>query len=86
MLVSFKDKILARRVGSSNVTSHGVIKTSEGKEKPLEIEIISSSIENVSPGDRFLIARYSGIEFEYLETDLIVVVEDDIIARIEVTK
>ncbi len=82
MISSYKDKILAKRVGEENVTSLGVIKTSEGKEKPLQIEVVSSGVDGINPKDRYLIARYSGIEFDYNNEEYIVVVEDDIIATI----
>jgi chaperonin GroES len=83
MLTSYKNKILAKRVGEDTITSNGVIKTSNGKEKPLVISVIESGVDGISKGDSFLIARYSGVEFDYNGEEYIVVVEDDIIATIK---
>jgi chaperonin GroES len=82
-LTSYRNKILAKRVGEDTVTSNGVIKTSNGKEKPLMIVVIESGVDGISKGDSFLIARYSGVEFDYEGEEYIVVVEDDIIATVK---
>jgi chaperonin GroES len=82
-LTSYRNKILAKGVGEDTVTSNGVIKTSNGKEKPLMIVVIESGVDGISKGDSFLIARYSGVEFDYKGEEYIVVVEDDIIATVK---
>jgi len=80
---AYGGNIIAKRVGLDNKNSAGVVKTSSNKEKPLEIVVIDSNVVDILPGDRFLIARYSGTEIEHDGTDYIVVTKDDIIARVQ---
>ena len=82
MIKAYGGNIIAQRVGSDNRNSAGVIKTSANKEKPLEVSIVDSTVEDVNKGDCFLIARYSGTEIAHDDTDYIVITKDDIIARV----
>lgn len=82
VIKAYGGNIIAKRVGLDNKNSAGVVKTSSNKEKPLEVLVVDSNVYNISSGDRFLIARYSGIEIEHDGTDYIIIVEDDIIARL----
>jgi len=82
MIKAFEDKILAKRVGEDNLTSKGVVKTSTNKEKPLKVVIIDSAVSEVVKGDTFLIARFSGMEFEFENEEYLTIGIDDIIARI----
>ena len=83
MIVPYGDKIIVKRVGEENKSSLGVVKTSSNKEKPLTVSIYRSAIDGLNENELLLIARYSGMEFEYNGVDLIAITEDDIIAKVK---
>jgi len=83
MLKAFGENIIAKRIGTENKNASGVIRTSSNKEKPLEIEVVATNVDDVVKGKRYLIARYSGTEIEYEGEQFIIITTDDIIARIE---
>jgi len=82
MLKMFGERVMCKRIGSSRLTSSGVIKTSTNKEKPLFVEVVSSGIWDIKPGDSLLVARYSGMEIEYDDEDFVIIDKDDIIAKV----
>ena len=79
-LKPYRDKIIGQRVGKENERDSGIIKTSTGKEKPLVVKILESNVEDIRPGMHILIARYSGMEFDFRGDALLVIMPDDIVA------
>jgi len=75
--------ILCRRIGTETENKNGVKRTSSNKEKPLEVIILSSAVENVKKNEKYLIARFSGMEFEYENEDYVYITPEDIIAGVQ---
>ena len=82
MIEAFNNSIICKRVGSDLQTEGGALRTSSEKERPLQVEIISSTHKDVNPGDNFILARYSGMEFADGKEDLLFITIDDIVGKV----
>ncbi|HEX7839346.1 MAG TPA: co-chaperone GroES [Kofleriaceae bacterium] len=94
MIRPLYDRILAQRVGEPDRTSGGLFIPDNAKEKPLEAVVIAvgsgkllanGTIQPIAikPGDKVLIAKYSGSDVKLVGKDQIIVREDDVLAVLE---
>lgn len=93
-LTPLGDRILIRRTEEDEqTTSGGIIIPDTAKEKPQEGEVIAVGqgrlLENgdrqpidVAAGDRILFGKYSGTEVTFESEELLILREDDILAKI----
>ena len=93
-LTPLGDRILIRRTEEDEqTTSGGIIIPDTAKEKPQEGEVIAVGqgrlLDNgdrqpidVAVGDKILFGKYSGTEVEYESEELLILREDDILAKI----
>ena len=93
-LTPLGDRILIRRTEEDEqTTSGGIIIPDTAKEKPQEGEVIAVGqgrlLENgdrqpidVAAGDKILFGKYSGTEVTYESEELLILREDDILAKI----
>ena len=93
-LTPLGDRILIRRTEEDEqTTSGGIIIPDTAKEKPQEGEVIAVGqgrlLDNgdrqpidVAVGDKILFGKYSGTEVEYDNEELLILREDDILAKI----
>lgn len=82
MIVAFNNSIICKRVGNDLQTEGGALRTSSEKERPLQVEVVSSTHEAVQPGENFILARYSGMEFADGKDDLLFITIDDIVGKV----
>jgi len=94
MIRPLHDRILAQRLDEQDRTSVGLFIPDNAKEKPLEATVIAvgsgkllanGTIQPlaVKPGDKILIAKYSGSEVKVVGKYHIIVREDDVLGVIE---
>ncbi len=93
-LTPLGDRILIRRTEEDEqTTSGGIIIPDTAKEKPQEGEVIAVGqgrlLDNgdrqpidVAAGDKILFGKYSGTEVTYESEELLILREDDILAKI----
>ncbi len=93
-LTPLGDRILIRRTEEDEqTTSGGIIIPDTAKEKPQEGEVIAVGqgrlLDNgdrqpidVAAGDRILFGKYSGTEVTFESEELLILREDDILAKI----
>lgn len=93
-LTPLGDRILIRRTEEDEqTTSGGIIIPDTAKEKPQEGEVIAVGhgrlLDNgdrqpidVAVGDKILFGKYSGTEVTYESEELLILREDDILAKI----
>ena len=93
-LTQLGDRILIRRTEEDEqTTSGGIIIPDTAKEKPQEGEVIAVGhgrlLDNgdrqpidVAAGDKILFGKYSGTEVTYENEELLILREDDILAKI----
>jgi chaperonin GroES len=93
-LTPLGDRILIRRTEEDEqTTSGGIIIPDTAKEKPQEGEVIAAGqgrlLDNgdrqpidVAAGDKILFGKYSGTEVTYDNEELLILREDDILAKI----
>jgi chaperonin GroES len=93
-LTPLGDRILIRRTEEDEqTTSGGIIIPDTAKEKPQEGEVIAVGqgriLDNgdrqpidVAAGDKILFGKYSGTEVAYDNEELLILREDDILAKI----
>lgn len=93
-LTPLGDRILIRRTEEDEqTTSGGIIIPDTAKEKPQEGEVIAVGqgrmLDNgdrqpidVAVGDKILFGKYSGTEVTYDNEELLILREDDILAKI----
>ena len=93
-LMPLGDRILIRRTEEDEqTTSGGIIIPDTAKEKPQEGEVIAVGtgrlLDNggrqpmdVAVGDKILFGKYSGTEVTYANEELLILREDDILAKI----
>ena len=93
-LTPLGDRILIRRTeDDEQTTSGGIIIPDTAKEKPQEGEVIAVGhgrlLDNgdrqpidVAAGDKILFGKYSGTEVTYENEELLILREDDILAKI----
>jgi chaperonin GroES len=88
------DHILARRLVEASKTSGGLFIPDNAKEKPMEALVIAvgsgKRLDNgtrqaptVKPGDKILLAKYTGSEIKLEGTDHLILREDDVLAVLE---
>lgn len=93
-LIPLGDRILIRRTEEDEqTTSGGIIIPDTAKEKPQEGEVIAvgqgrlldngdRQVVDVAAGDKILFGKYSGTEVAYDNEELLILREDDILAKI----
>ena len=93
-LIPLGDRILIRRTEEDEqTTSGGIIIPDTAKEKPQEGEVIAVGqgrlLDNgdrqaldVAAGDKILFGKYSGTEVAYDNEELLILREEDILAKI----
>ena len=93
-LIPLGDRILIRRTEEDEqTTSGGIIIPDTAKEKPQEGEVIAvgegrlfdngeRQAIDVAAGDKILFGKYSGTEVTYENEELLILREDDILAKI----
>ena len=93
-LIPLGDRILIRRTEEDEqTTSGGIIIPDTAKEKPQEGEVIAVGqgrlLDNgdrqaldVATGDKILFGKYSGTEVAYDNEELLILREEDILAKI----
>ena len=90
------DRVLVRRIESTEKTAGGIIIPDTAKEKPMEGEILAvgnghrAEDGKVTPldvqvGDRVLFGKWSGTEVRIDGEDLLIMKESDIMGVIDVT-
>ena len=91
-VVPLYDRVLLRRLEEQGVKESGIIIPDTAKEKPLEAEVIEvgkGRIEGdkvipleVKKGDKVLIGKFGGTEVTIDGEELVIVREDEILAKI----
>ena len=86
------DRVLLRRVEEQEVKESGIIIPDTAKEKPLEAEVVAvgkGRIEGdkvipleVKKGDKVLIGKFGGTEVTIDGEELVIVREEEILAKI----
>ena len=90
------DRVLVRRIESTEKTAGGIIIPDTAKEKPMEGEILAVgsghraedgkvTALDVKVGDRVLFGKWSGTEVRLDGEDLLIMKESDIMGVIEAT-
>jgi chaperonin GroES len=94
-LVPLGDRIVVRPLEDEDeTTGGGIIIPDTAKEKPQEGEIVAvgpgklldsgeRQAPSVAVGDKVLYGKYSGTEIKYGGEDLLIVREDDILAKLD---
>ncbi len=82
MIEAFGKSIICKRVGSDLKTEGGALRTSSEKERPLQVEIISSTDVRIKKGENFILARYSGMELSDGKEDLLFITIEDIVGKV----
>jgi chaperonin GroES len=88
------DRILVQRLVEADKTAGGLFIPDNAKEKPMEALVIAvgtgkrledGSIQapSVKPGDKILLAKYSGSEVKLDGKDHLILREDDVLAVLE---
>ncbi len=87
------NRVLVRRSGVPQVTPGGIVIPESAREKPMEGIVVGIGpgkmgtnyrlTSQVQTGDRVWFGKYAGIEVTINGEDFIVMLEDDILARIE---
>jgi len=88
-----QDRVLVRRVAEEEKTKGGIIIPDTAKEKPAEGEVIAvgnGKVDEkgalraltVKKGDRVLFGKYSGTEIKIEEEELLILREDEILAKL----
>jgi len=91
-VVPLYDRVLLRRLEEQEVKESGIIIPDTAKEKPLEAEVVEvgkGRIEGdkvipleVKKGDKVLIGKFGGTEVTIGGEELVIVREDEILAKI----
>ncbi|NIS09433.1 MAG: co-chaperone GroES [Candidatus Dadabacteria bacterium] len=85
------DKVLAKRLGSEEVTKGGIIIPETAQEKPQEGQVVAVGTGRILPdgtvvplevkkGDKILFSKYGGNELNIEGDDYIILEENDILA------
>lgn len=90
---ALNDRVIVTRTEVEDVTKGGLFIPETGKEKPQEGLVISVGTGklvngaylplDVKVGDRVLFGKYSGTEITVDETDLLILREDELLARLK---
>lgn len=87
-LKPLSDRVIIRRLEESNTSAGGIVLPDSAKEKPAMGEVIAvgSGKKGVAlelkVGDKVLFGKYAGQEISYEAEDLLVMKEEDVIAKI----
>jgi chaperonin GroES len=91
-VVPLYDRVLLRRLEEQEVKESGIIIPDTAKEKPLEAEVVAvgkGRIEGdkvipleVKKGDKVLIGKFGGTEVTIDDEELVIVREEEILAKI----
>lgn len=91
-VIPLYDRVLLKRLEEQEVKKGGIIIPDTAKEKPLEAEVIAVGKgrfegENLIPlevkkGDKVLIGKFSGTEVTIEGEELVIVREEEILAKI----
>ncbi|OLC83765.1 MAG: co-chaperone GroES [Acidobacteria bacterium 13_1_40CM_4_57_6] len=91
-LTPLHDRVIVKRIEEKETTRGGIIIPDTAKEKPMEGEIIAVGAGkrekgeriplDVKPGDRVLFGKYSGTEIKIEDEELLILKEDEILAKI----
>src|SRR5499427_5948489 len=94
-LTPLHDRVIVRRIEEKETVKGGIIIPDSAKEKPQEGEVIavgSGKREkgeliplDVKPGDRVLFGKYSGTEIKIEGEDLLILREEEILAKLGVS-
>ena len=88
------DHIVVRRIDQQETTRNGIIIPDSAKEKPQEGEVLAvghgKRLKNgtlvaldVKIGDRVLFGKYSGAETKLVDTEYVVLREDDVLGILD---
>jgi chaperonin GroES len=90
-LVPLYDHVIVKRLEEKEVAKGGIIIPDTAKEKPLEGEVVavgSGKLEKgtrvpleLKVGDRVLLKKWSGTEYNYDDVEILIVKEDEILAK-----
>ena len=96
MIKPLGSRVLIKMKEGEETTKSGIILASSAQEKPQIAEVIEvgpgevidgkNEVMNVKKGDNVIVSKYSGTEVKYEGTDYIIVKQDDILAKVELTK
>ena len=89
-----QDRVVAKRIETTEEVRGGIIIPDTAKEKPQEAEVVAvgpGKLDDkgkrvpvdVKAGDRVLIGKYSGSEIKLGDEDLVILREDEILAVVE---
>jgi chaperonin GroES len=92
-VVPLHDRVLLKRLDEKEVVKGGIIIPDTAREKPQEAEVIAVGKGRVSEdgkvialdvkkGDRVLIGKFSGTEVTFEDVELVIVREEEILAKI----
>ena len=91
-LTPLHDRVVVRRIEEKESIKGGIIIPDSAKEKPMEGEIIAVGAGkrekgervplDVKAGDRVLFGKYSGTEIKIEDEELLILKEDEILAKI----
>lgn len=91
-VIPLHDRVLLKRLEEKEVKKGGIIIPDTAKEKPLEAEVIAAGkgrLEGeklipleVKKGDKVLIGKFSGTEVTIDGEELVIVREEEILAKI----
>ncbi len=87
------NRVLVRRTEETQITEGGIMIPTSAREKPMEGIVVGTGpgkmgtncrlIPQVQVGDRVWFGKYAGVEVTINGEEFIVMLEDDILARIE---
>ena len=97
MLKPLGDKIIAKSIGSEEITKGGIVLPDAAKEKPQEAEVIAVGPGklldtgkvvpmDVKVGDKIIFAKYGGTEIKVDGEEYIILRQEDVLAVIEPKK
>lgn len=81
MLIPYGKNIIVKRIGESTKTQRGAIRTASIAEKPVLVEVVASNHQDFNPGDRVVIRKYAGNEYEYNGEEIVFITPEDVLAR-----
>ncbi|MBI2303521.1 MAG: co-chaperone GroES [Chloroflexi bacterium] len=92
-LVPLGDRIVVRNIVQEEVTRAGIVIPDTAKEKPQEAEVIAVGpgrltddgkriAMDIQKGDRIIYAKYSGTEVKLNGEELLILRENDVLAKI----
>ncbi len=91
-LTPLHDRVIVKRIEEQETTRGGIIIPDTAKEKPMEGEVIAVGAGkrekgeriplDVKPGDRVLFGKYSGTEIKVENEELLILKEDEILAKL----